>query len=256
MDIQIDQRIEVTKPTGILSCQWVNLSFSIMGVPSRIDNVRNIQKQLPGCGMSIDMREQKPGRKVDLWQNALASWYNYHPQATHHAVIQDDVTLCRQFADISAYLAYKQPSQIISPFTMKGHVNKALDQKLHWVYDEVGIYGQCSIWPVSLLTQALDWIGRNIHPSYKHDDCRFRYFLQYFGLGVMQTAPVLLSHDYEHSLLGHPPTPHTRKEKAFIGDISPWAIDWRKGLRKPYKSNGSLTPLPDEYYLNEEGFVP
>lgn len=196
----------------------LSISFSIMGVPERLPNIRILYKELfPKPILCID--EQYRG----LWWNANRAWLRYDPAKEYHAVIQDDVQLCKNFMERLENVM----SQVSSPcYTL--YQSMILHKEIRLAYKEGFNFisldrtrtAQCIIIKTSLIRRMISWINETIKPNETntHDDENISAWLQKHKLRAILPIPELLRHTgIFSSTIGHS---GDYEEKLFIDQRS------------------------------------
>lgn len=227
-ELRLYPELVTFEPGGVYrSTDDVRLSVVVMGHVRRAERMAALVQRLRGQGIdpgrSIDaqppLRKTTERYETSLWPNARSAWTGWHPDATHHIVIQDDVLICADFVQVMAYLAHLRPGAVISPYSEQDDILRARATGQSWVIHDRGLYGLCSMWPVEVLADAVGWIDAHFAPEFRWDDARFNVYCLAHERSVWVTAPSLVQHgcpERRESLVAH--GGDDRLSRWFIGE--------------------------------------
>lgn len=222
----------------------MRISLSIMAVPSRLKHVSAMLGRLGAqlesakragldvCGTSVFYDEHRKGP----WHSWRGAWETHKTwQSTHHVVLQDDILFCRDLPETLHALASARPDDVVSGFLPRQSVTKAHEQGLRWVRCARYLWAQCTMLPVPLGVEAMQWIdaqeGTEVAKDWRqHDDSRLAAFFRMKKLPVFVAVPHPVEHLVEiegGSAMGHNFDPTKRKAKVWIGEqASGTKFDW------------------------------
>ncbi len=178
-----------SKPSSVERGRYaygVRLSVAIMHTPGdRSANVRELVAALPGAFV-VRARGQ-----LGVWDTAARAWLAGYlgladRDATHHLVLQDDVTLCSGFVDLAWEAVAQCPDAPLSLFC-----------------SVAGFTAQAVVLPIPMIHPWLTWCAANEHRLPQHDDVRLRAWMKTQGLAMSYVRPSLVQHGALPSLLGH-----------------------------------------------------
>lgn len=178
------------------------------------------------------------------WRNYKRCLSNPPAGATHLVVLQDDVVVCRNFAQAVERLVAARPADVLSLFvggvartTARG-LREALGAKRRWApvwFRDV--HHVCAlVWPVGFASEFLAWAEISSIPGYRgmprSDDAIVGQWCRMTRRTVWATAPCLvehpddvptLIHQRERARGGHD---QGRIAVAWIHEEDPLGIDW------------------------------
>jgi hypothetical protein len=195
----------------------------------------------------------KDGSRDGVWPTARRAWIDHRRfESTHHLVIQDDITICKDFlASVNAALSVKSDVPV-SFFDLSRGITDAEAKGLHWATRKSISMAQAIAIPTPMIDPAIAWIDKHVKPETEGDDERLSIYFLSHGITVWYTVPSLVEHtDNGQSLLGHPdklPTGKRRIAASFIGtNRSGLDIDWTIGSDKPHRGwSHSLSEYKDK----------
>jgi FkbM family methyltransferase len=214
------------------------VSLAMMAHPKRRKSAERVLTRLDrGCTVVWD-------EKDDRWDTGRRAWLTFDQEATHHAVIQDDVLVCRDLvASLERALAYVPPGAALSGYV--GRVRPQTEEVLRAVacardLSASFITMRCLNWgplvivPTELIPEMIRHCDtlRNV-PNY---DRRLSRFLELKrGRRVWYTWPNLVDHADGPSMVkgraatDRRRTPLARVAHEFIGeDASALEVDWSR----------------------------
>lgn len=218
------------------------LSIAIMAVPSRSEHVATLEAALVTqittsraagddvryVGVSMDAERAGPWAN---WQQAAAL---RSPDATHHAILQDDVVPCADLPATLTALIRARPEAVISGFLPRKSVEKAHAADLRWVACRSFLWAQCVVIPTATLTDMLIWIaGQEAERGAvwkQHDDSRIGDYLKSRKQPVYVPVPNVVEHIGDAiggSTMGHNFAPERRRARVWLGaDGEGRLINW------------------------------
>lgn len=223
----------------------MKLSIAIMAVPSRRAHVDALLDRLA----AQVLRAKKRGRGASFappmvfwdtdragpWHCWKGAWQARPCDATHHAIVQDDVLVCADLPETLLRLAEARPGDPVSGFLPRRSVELAVAADARWVSTRRFLWAQCLLLPASLGDAALRWIEDNerLNPDWRrHDDSRLAAFFEAHRRQVFVAVP----HPVEHvgdaiggSVMGHhgPAAKRRARPGAWLGEEQPLgALDW------------------------------
>lgn len=197
------------------------IAYAMMAVPSRAQHVPTIAARL-GQPLRVSVDNDRRGPWWG-WRSAWDTSAAHDPDATHRAILQDDVDLCGDFhAALTACVAAR-PGEPVSAFLPRKSVETAHARGLRWVSTRRFLWAQCLVLPVDLGAEALAWIAsrESSAPEWgHHDDVRLAAAFNAFGRRVFVPVPNLLDHIGDAiggSTLGHNGPAARRRARVWIG---------------------------------------
>ena len=205
----------------------ISVAIMVAPTPERRAMARELRPRLHGA-QSVQVVEafELDGRP---WPTAKRAWMvGLRSGATHHLVLQEDITVCREFMAGLRQMVGLLPDQVLTPY----HANRSIIDRAPgaWVRYGDGSSGQAILMPVDLVREFLLWEQANVLPAFKHDDGRVAMWLQATQRVSWAPIPSLVQHRAPSgSTLGQ--NDHRRVARRYIGDLtSALAIDWTRGL--------------------------
>lgn len=214
----------------------VRVSVAIMAVPERAEHVAGMVRRLSqqigsardvglevfGVEVFVDWEKRGPWH---CWRGAWLSHDRY--PSTHHAVIQDDVRFCDDFACVLARLAEARPGCPVSGFLPRKSTELAHTQGKSWVRTRRFLWNQCLLMPTDLGDSAVSWIDRHEGRGValdgdwrRHDDVRLAAYFASRRIPVFVAVPHPVEHigDELGSVMGHNGPPGKRRARVWIGE--------------------------------------
>lgn len=170
----------------------VKLSVTVMTIPERLDNAKNL---LSSCPSSIHSQICSDITYQGLWYNAKRSWQSFPPDSTHHLVLQDDVELHPQFWQFIQSTAL--PLLPNSPLTFfQGFQAQSFTSPSHWITLDGVFTSQANLLPVPIIKKWLLWDSLKFtqNPKTTWDDERLKLFCKAHSLKVWMTYPEIVQH--------------------------------------------------------------
>lgn len=178
------------------------------------------------------------------WRTYRAALESTPHFATHRLILQDDVTLCRDFLEVATRAITAQPERLISFFVgglPREHARMVLrgcERDLSWAELDCKRWtpALALAWPVEMIRPFLDFVDRKEWPeaALRADDEIIGKFMRHENLLPLATVPSLVEHeDVVPSLIGRrhrAGRDSSRVAACFIHpDCDPLSIDWTLG---------------------------
>ena len=198
----------------------ISLSAAIMTHPRRADGAQRICAAHPDLDAQVVMDPQPSGPPATL-RTGRAAWESMAPGATHHLVIQDDVTLCPGFRQKAMQAIAARPNDPLVLFASWGSRS---GQSLRlgallgysWVHNEDPyVATQAVILPAHLARGFVEASRR--YPADMPDNWALEQFLSSRSIAPLVASPNLVDHDADGSMLGN---------DVFLGprrSVTPWS---------------------------------
>lgn len=184
----------------------VNLSFSVMAHPEREDTAQELVGQLGGSNARMVL-DPDPGGPRSTVRTAREAWKPWLPGATHHLVLQDDVSLHPNFTKQAVDAIAAQPHSTVSFFAEWGSFTSS-------ALRIAAVAGR------PFVSQPDTYLSTQAAAMPVEDALRFAMYLQTVGLDVpddhaiwrwvhenqrthLVTNPNLVDHDTVASLVGN-----------------------------------------------------
>jgi hypothetical protein len=221
----------------------VKLSIAITTHPHRAVWLERMLDQLGRkweVRVVLDDRGEPPGL-AGLEYTFLRAAREIPAGATHHLVLQDDLTPCLD-------LVYAVGQKIIPllsdvPIALYNNCN-VVPEEGQWILG--GCWGQTKLMPTSMWERFLQFNEQAFVPNQGRfsSDARVGLFYRTYYHDVWCTSPSLVEHASVsgESLLGH--NGKVTKARCFIGEYaSAMAVDWKRGITNPPKARDSFSQL-------------
>jgi hypothetical protein len=179
------------------------ISVAVMAHPSRAAAVRDMCDAHPELGIS-PVFDPEPGRGHSL-RTALAAWSAVAPGATHHLVLQDDITLCRDLPARVAAAVRAYPDAAISLFAEWGSRTATmvrlalLRERAFAAVADPYTPTQALVLPAERARGLVAWARAETEP----DDIVVHRYLRHSATRSIVTVPNLVEHDLKPSLTGN-----------------------------------------------------
>jgi hypothetical protein len=204
--------------------------------------------------MLEQLRAEDPAVKVEVVEDKEreGSWPTYlrtltaTSGASHHLVLNDDLTLCKDFVAAVREVARARPNNLISLYTNSPVVLRARRRRESWI-ENTGVEGPAVIWPTALIAEFIKWQSIHVASDFPFEDIRVSMWLIKTSKPAFATVPSLAQHlGYQSSLLGL--NSASKVAAWYVGDSrSALGIDWRQGLRSPARDVMRFQP---EWWLS------
>lgn len=225
----------------------VTVSVAIMAHPSRAAQVDVLTKAIDGPVTPVF------DRKGDRWDTGRRSLLAADPSATHHLVVQDDVTPAKNLRAamrrIAAIIppdvpvaAYMGRSRVLPRYNLLPLLRAAKQHKVPFMRFGGPWWGQAVLTPTSHLQALVAWGDQHTH--IRQYDHRMTGYWDSLGIDCWYTAPSLVQHlvgKANPSLLGH---------GHGAGRTSAWAIDGRSALSVDWDAH-AVTPADLRHALRQ-----
>lgn len=195
------------------------------------------------------LRAEQPAIQIEIVEDRKrdGSWPTYLRtlQAasgdSHHLMLNDDLTLCKDFVASVREVIRARPNDLISLYTNSRVVFTARRRGESWVQNS-GVEGAAVIWPRALITEFIEWQSVHIAPDFPVEDVRVSMWLSMTSRRSFATVPSLIQHlGWGSSSVGL----NARSKVAawYVGDKrSALGIDWKQGLRSPARETMFIRP--------------
>ena len=197
-------------------CALQKIDVRIMGVPSRIDNIKTTQKRLniPDENIIIDYNHE------GCLKTAIKAW-SKPTDKEFVMVLQDDIELCDNFVECCNKIVDAHPDKIISLFQFLITSMEAV-QNLPSPYVSLGhsgASGQGIIMRTEWLNDCLsEWETSGL----MGDDTNINAWAEKSGKEILTTIPAILQHTGEHSVF----MPGRTLGKSYLYRKSAFKADW------------------------------
>ncbi len=225
-----------------------------MAIPERLSNVTEMMGKLDDGKGGRHIPLVLDGHHDGIWQTARRAWLKYHPDATHHLVLQDDLLLCEELLEgVEKALRYVPSGDFVSLFGTSKRVRDIhLKGQTSWIKAK-DFSGQAVIIPTEAIPKMVDWIDRCVRPDLDKDDVKMYMWMQRADRWCWITCPSLVEHigAYKSTRKGIGGVNRDSHE-TFIGEHkSTSEIDWSLGVEDPPTI---VSPMPHDNwaYLGAE----
>ena len=197
------------------------IDIRIMASPKRADNVARLLQKLNLSSDAVTWDDRPNGG--DAMYTARKTWLHPLPEgATHRMVLQDDVEVCKNFAQIVSIIADTHPHRVITGIHFLQPSN--YPNYNNTTYYRVNNMPGCAIMmPVSTIEPCMAWCDASDDMERKpHDDLMISKYCQEHNVMMVCTIPCIVQHPDDNSLFG---TVYTWKRYSRLYD--PYArADW------------------------------
>ncbi len=162
------------------------------------------------------------------WPTAERCWnHGDVVGATHHLLLQDDITVCDDFLLTVHELARAKPDAILGLYSNRKICDEARAKDARWVEIPDGTWGQAILMPTAKIGDFLAWECTHIKRSFKHDDSRVALWCIHTKQQVLCPQPSLVDHAApDKSLVGHS---RSSRVARWFQKESPLHLDWAEG---------------------------
>lgn len=219
----------------------VRLSLAITHVNTRPDRRAHVANMLRKMGGPDALNRDTVRWQVTvdsgkgLWPNHWRSWASgmMASGATHHMVMEDDLTLCEDFIEGVREAISWAPHGPISIYSNRKVIEECRRVGSSWARVEDGMWGQALILPTEQVTEFIRWDREYLRPDAFAYDTRLVMWSLSTGKGIWCTVPSLVDHaGAASSTIGY--SDARRISRWFIGeDVSALSVDWSKGVEDP-----------------------
>ena len=192
---------------------------------TRERNAIRLQNELSGPG-GLDITIERASQDESPWATVKRALRRGDETVTHHLILQDDVKVVDEFAQLLRQAIDARPGDVIGLFANRKQVNEARGSECPWATCP-GIWGQAWVIPEVLVDDLIGWCETNIDDGFPHDDARVSLWLRY-GIGQRAWFPLpsLVEHvGHNQSELGNNP-PVDRTATWYEQSITPDAVDY------------------------------
>lgn len=211
------------------------ISIALFTHPLRKTQLKKTLKSLKSSDITII----KDNGVNSIWETAKRAWLAYDKDATHHLVLQDDITACKNFLPALPHILKNMPDDACFSFCDNiKYMKEAYDNSHRWLLSNKVTHAQGLAIPTSIIHDWIDWSDWHVREEYYHDDGRLEMFLIKHKIYIYHTIPSLLHHKDEGSVkrkIRQLSTPEDISKKdfepymesIFAGeDFDPFTVDW------------------------------
>lgn len=213
----------------------MKLSIAIQHHPDRAELLGPLMAALTPAHVLV-ARDPTPTEKPNALRTYLSALRLAPASCSHHLILQDDVTLCRNFVAGAKLALVARPDEPVSFFCSSQPLEAA--HRIRCAQDRGETFALLEprrwtpavalAWPVALAGEFVEFVEGQGWPSgFGADDEAIGRFLRGRGVSAWATVPSLVEHpDATPSLIGR----RMRKGRCaayYIGDGDPLAILWR-----------------------------
>lgn len=173
------------------------ISCAIMTHPSRREQAEQLASQLGRLSPTI-VFDPDPSGPPSSMRTARLAWSSFSSEATHHLVLQDDVSVPPDFVDLLVAAVTTQPERLIGLSTdWSSKSGQAVRTAALGGFQWAPMLDR-NVWAVSVLMPS-DWVGEFLaylptHPD-DRDSAALREFLRRRGSEGVSVVPNLVDHD-------------------------------------------------------------
>lgn len=197
------------------------LSVAVMAHPTRAAAAQRLVDNLAPLDAEVVFDPRPDGPRTAL-RTAIEAWSRVPRGATHHLVLQDDVTVCADFSRRVAPLIHDHPRSALALFAEWGSITAAAArvavvcglQRVAVADDYVP--SQAVVLPAAIAVDFAEH-ARQL-PESTPDDEALAAFLSLRGVPAVVPVPTLVQHDDVPSLVGNSPM-GTRRSVCWLGDL-------------------------------------
>jgi hypothetical protein len=206
----------------------VSVQVVVMAHPARSHMVRALADKVQGPVRVVwDPVPDEPG----CWECAKRAWREGAKWgADHVAVIQDDVTVCRDFHRSLTRVARELPDSVVALYANCKEVETDYARQQRWTPVK-GVWGQGIMLPARLIEEFITWSDTQwVHPDGAlpgaYYDSRMGAWARAAKVPMAAVVPSLVEHlAPSESLLGY--NNRTRVARHFIGEQVSGLSVWR-----------------------------
>lgn len=232
----------------------VRLSFAITHVNTRGDRRAYVAAMVRKMGgpTVIDSEVVRwqitRDHGLGLWPNHWRSWASgmLATTATHHLVMEDDITLCRDFLPGVKEALRHAPHGPVSLYANRSVIDESRAAGVSWarIDDAAASWGQALILPSEQVLDFIRWDRENLRPEAFAYDTRLAMWSMYTGKPWWCTVPSLVEHaGAASSTIGY--SNRMRVARWFIGeDVSALDVDWSAGVDDPPRGQDKTVRWP------------
>lgn len=173
-----------------------HITVGIVAVPERRKLVQRIISNVPH-NLNQDFFPYYDTTHSGSWYGHLGAMNTIPSNATHHLVIEDDVSLCADFMHTLYAAVEANPNNMISIYASRAQSKKvewAHRNKTAWFVDDCGASGQGVLFPRKLLFEFILWCDRYCPDEMPYEDTRLWGWMYENRLLMWNTVPALIEH--------------------------------------------------------------
>lgn len=197
----------------------LNVSVAIMSHEKRADAAVALSARLQGAPIVWD---PEPGAPRSALRTAVRAWSAWDPSATHHLVVQDDVTVCDAFLDRVRFAVTAMPDAALSFYSNWESANGAAVrlalsagstwiESTHWEYFPT----LATVVPTQHLADYESFASSHLFLTGDDDEILLD-FLQSRNVAGYLAAPSAVEHGALETLVGN----ETRRAASYVSDQS------------------------------------
>jgi len=210
-----------------------SVSIGIMAVESRREHFARLAARIGG---SVHVYVDDPPR--GCWHGWRSTWElcaRSELDATHIAILADDIAVCADFRATLDALVAARPESIVAGWLPRDQVSIAHAAGLRWASTRSLHFVQCLAMPRELGDRAISWIAAREAQLgdlwHTWDDERLRAFALAHGLDSYVPVPNICDHlggdGTIASTFGHYFAPESARARAWLGEHGLGAgLDW------------------------------
>ncbi|MBC8031790.1 MAG: hypothetical protein H7Z16_17030 [Pyrinomonadaceae bacterium] len=221
----------------------IDFSIAIQHTPAYADRRRWVES------MVKKLRAEEPTLRLEVIKDKEreGSWPTYlrtlqaASGASHHLMLNDDLSLCKDFVASVREVIQARPNALISLYTNSPVVFTARRRRESWIQN-TGVEGAAVIWPTTLIAEFIEWQSVHIAPDFPFEDVRVSMWLYKTSKPAFATVPSLIQHlGWGASLVGL--NARSKVASWYVGDNkSALGIDWLQGRRSPARHTMLIRP--------------
>lgn len=181
--------------------------------------------------------EDKPGKPHEwserVWRGALslADWSTEHApddgtsvQTTHALFLNDDVSLCSDFAEVLTAAIAAKPDEVVNLYQEHEYAAVAAREGLRWVTSPDGLVGTAYVMPIATLRHFIEWRKvalRDGAVERLSEDQLINLHAMCCQRHIWHTVPALVDHLPFETLF-----PGNRKHRPMVTPWSEMPRDW------------------------------
>ncbi|MFD9538596.1 hypothetical protein [Streptomyces sp. NPDC060022] len=208
------------------------LSAAVITHPVRKEAARALVEQHPELDLQIVV-DPRPDDPPWALRTAVEGWRRAGPHATHHLVLQDDVSLCAGFAGHLHEALRARPDDALSFFTdwnsrSSGLLRQAALNRRSWApVISAFVPTQAMVLPSEPALELSGFMREHAEPG-EPDDVAALRFLRSAGIRPLMSVPSLVEHLDVPSIVGNNHL-GVRRAACFLPE-PPSALRWDRGV--------------------------
>ncbi|GIG66703.1 hypothetical protein [Phytomonospora endophytica] len=173
------------------------ISVAVMAHPSRKDAAERVAERL-ACFDARVVFDPEPDAPPSAMRTARLAWRAHDPSATHHLVVQDDITVPDGFEEALTAAVRLQPERVFNVWNewtnrSGAAIRLAAYSEADWApVSDRSVVAVAVVMPTAMIADFLDYLPR--HPDDRDSGALFE-FLRMRGEVALTTVPCLVQHD-------------------------------------------------------------